>query len=80
MRKQVFDSTGRKFLRVVNAEPACGEDFCDNCGDCLACNKGDSCPGSRDGEHRWVSYEENLIDRWERALEEEFRLLGQPGK
>lgn len=36
------------------ATPECSIDFCDNCGDCLACQIEDRCPG---GEHRWVRYE-----------------------
>jgi len=38
------------------ATPICGEDFCDSCGDCLACYGGDWCP---EGGHTWVVYAED---------------------
>jgi ferredoxin len=40
----------------ITAAPICGEDFCDLCGDCLACYSGDSCP---EGGHSWVVYAED---------------------
>jgi hypothetical protein len=36
MRRHVYDPSGT-LLRVEEADPVCGEDFCDRCGDCLAC-------------------------------------------
>lgn len=41
--------------RVEDRVPVCGEDFCDQCGDCLACYLEDPCPGG--GAHMWVIYE-----------------------
>ena len=41
--------------RVLEAEPLCGVDFCDYCGDCLSCYMSDPCP---DGAHLWVVYED----------------------
>lgn len=35
----------------------CGTDFCNECGDCLACFGGDYCPS---GFHRPVVYEDDL--------------------
>lgn len=42
-------------------EPVCGEDFCDNCGDCLVCHREDCnnpentyCEGAS-----WVIYEDD---------------------
>jgi hypothetical protein len=43
--------------RTEEAEPECGEDFCDACGDCLDCYGGDPCYESKSGEHFWVVYE-----------------------
>ena len=43
---------------VEMGDPVCGEDFCDYCGDCLACKGHDSqdwCPGG----DRWVIYLDN---------------------
>jgi hypothetical protein len=44
---------------TANEEPECGEDFCDRCGDCLACY-GDGCyTGGDDPDprgHFWVKY------------------------
>jgi hypothetical protein len=34
--------------------PVCGEDFCDTCGDCLACFGEDKCLFEPDGRHIWV--------------------------
>lgn len=31
----------------------CGADFCEACGDCLACYAEDECLESPDGEHQW---------------------------
>jgi len=41
----------------VEAEPVCGKDFCDTCGDCLACCDSNPCYGNSDGEHLWVEYD-----------------------
>ncbi len=40
----------------MSAEPHCGEDFCDDCGDCLACHWEDGCRGRGDVEHAWAVY------------------------
>jgi len=63
MRREVWDYEGKKLLRVEEAEPECGKDFCDTCGDCLACYGFDYCFESTitDGGHCWVVYE-NKID------------------
>lgn len=45
------------------AEPTCGEDFCDACGDCLSCYAGDPCYSSNIGEHRWIVYADKA-DEW----------------
>ena len=52
------DRTG--ITRVEDREPECGKDFCDTCGDCLACYGGDPCSKSKDGKHLWVIYEEEV--------------------
>ena len=38
--------------------PECGLDFCDACGDCLACYGDDPCTGADDGVHMWVYRDE----------------------
>jgi hypothetical protein len=48
------DYTTAEYVRAV---PICGEDFCDLCGDCLACYSGDPCP---EGGHSWVVYAEDV--------------------
>jgi len=38
---------------TIEDEPSCGEDFCEDCGDCLSCygdSSGDDCP------HYWTTY------------------------
>lgn len=61
MKRHVYqdlsDPPYTKLIRVEEAEPECGEDFCDSCGDCLHCYSGDDCYGNKYGEHLWVRYE-----------------------
>jgi hypothetical protein len=52
MKKHVY--VRDKLVRVEEAEPVCGTDFCDRCGDCLACFGGEQCIG--EPEHFWVEY------------------------
>jgi len=40
---------------AVEADPRCGADFCDQCGDCLRCYGYDPC-GMDEGYHTWVVY------------------------
>jgi hypothetical protein len=48
--------------RIEEATPKCGEDFCDRCGDCLACFGEDPCvDGHR--EHLWVVYEADFTPK-----------------
>lgn len=57
---EVYDRPGGHLLRKEKREPVCGEDFCDSCGDCLACHWGDWCPGRLC--HRWIEYAEARRD------------------
>lgn len=41
-------------LRQFEGTPVCGRDFCDECGDCLACNPDDPCYPVGGQEHRWI--------------------------
>lgn len=43
-------------VKRVPAEPYCGHDFCDACGDCLSCYEHDPCLRTDDGEHVWIEY------------------------
>jgi len=38
---------------IVEAEPRCGEDFCDDCGACLVCESGSSHDDCQ-GMHFWA--------------------------
>ena len=58
MKRCVYDAKGIHLLRTEEAEPECGVDFCDSCGDCLECYGGDWCGHNREEGHRWVVYEE----------------------
>jgi hypothetical protein len=40
----------------------CGSDFCDQCGDCLACYGSDPCYNNPDAEHTYVIYPNNLTE------------------
>lgn len=44
------------------ADPVCGENFCEQCGDCLVCFSEDSCvcndpEDGGNGGHSWIEYE-----------------------
>lgn len=52
--KEVYSADGHTFLRSEEAEPLCSHDFCDACGDCLACYGNDECRTR--GTHRWIVY------------------------
>ena len=58
MIRHVYNRDGTKLLRREEAEPVCGEDFCDACGDCLHCYYGDGCCSGERTEHWWVVYED----------------------
>ena len=62
MLKHIYDDRGETLLRTVEAEPECGEDFCDKCGDCLHCYEGDPCCYREDGQHLWIQYGEDEED------------------
>lgn len=55
MKRYVFDQHDH-LIRTEDAEPECGIDFCDSCGDCLDCNGSDPCTENEDQEHFWVIY------------------------
>ena len=63
MKCEVFDEAGDALLYTAEADPQCGHDFCDRCGDCLHCYQGDGCyrgfEWSPDAPHRWVIYGED---------------------
>lgn len=58
MRCEIRDTVTDRLVRIdESATPVCGEDFCDNCGDCMACTDAeDPCHVSKDGQHRWIRY------------------------
>ena len=56
-----------KYRWEERGSPKCGQDFCDDCGDCLHCYP-DRCVGQRpgsdtEGGHRWVIYFERCVMR-----------------
>ena len=44
-------------------EPECGEDYCEECGDCLECYGGCNCYHSSDGQHVWF-IDKTRYERW----------------
>ena len=54
MLKHIFTKVG-ELVRKESAEPICGTDFCDTCGDCLHCFYDAHC--YPEGDHYWVAYE-----------------------
>lgn len=60
MKKYIYsEQDSNKLLRIEEAVPECG-DYCDRCGECLACFGGDECWNGSEfvGEHFWVEYED----------------------
>jgi hypothetical protein len=43
MRCYITDPKTGKVIREEDREPICGEDFCEDCGDCLACGGSEPC-------------------------------------
>ncbi len=43
MTVAIYDRKTREFMGTANLVPECGEDFCEQCGDCLKCFGGDIC-------------------------------------
>jgi hypothetical protein len=70
MKRHLANLAG-KIVDVTEAKPVCGTDYCDDCGDCLACCSADLCRVSKDGTHRWVTYIEspNSSDKPRQSLE-----------
>ena len=62
MIKYIYDRTGIRLIRTEGAIPVHNKDFCDVCGDCLACYGEDDClhrPSPNGFQpHFWVEYEE----------------------
>ena len=59
MKRFHYDSRGIKLLRIEEATPVCGIDFCDDCGDCLVCSDSYGVGRCSDG-HVWVVYERDI--------------------
>lgn len=59
MRCYTYDYEGINPLRSEKLIPKCSEDFCDSCGECLACCEKDECIVSGKG-HFWVRYEKEV--------------------
>lgn len=61
MKRHVYDERGTTLIRIEEAEPVCGEDFCERCGDCLSCYR-DGCYSNGEWtagvECFWVQYGE----------------------
>ena len=58
-----------RYLGTVEYAPECGVDFCDRCGDCLSCYRGDPCYLNDDGPHRWVKYLDDCDEEVRAELE-----------
>lgn len=58
MKKHIHKADGS--VEVVEAEPVCSQDYCDTCGDCLACFGDTSCiiGLEKKREHLWIVYED----------------------
>ncbi len=65
MIKCIFDRTGVRMIRTEESTPICGLDFCEVCGDCLACYSEDGCGGQDSKPHFWVEYQ-NINEKGEK--------------
>ncbi len=66
MRCEIWDTVTARMIHIdEGVTPVCGEDFCDNCGDCLACaDAGEPCPViGACGGHRWIRYITSLGEK-----------------
>jgi len=54
IKRLIADSKG-SIIGSEEAEPICGEDFCETCGECLWCYVGEPCYPDK-GNHMWVRY------------------------
>jgi len=57
MKRAVADHLG-KVVGQEEAEPVCGQDFCDTCGECLVCSCSFEDPCIDGRGHFWVRYKE----------------------
>jgi hypothetical protein len=63
MKRHVFHSGTHDLLRVEDLTPTCGVDFCEHCGDCLACVGETQCFYDIDGGHLWIDYEDGPAEK-----------------
>jgi hypothetical protein len=61
MIKYLYRSEGINyiFIKTVEEYPVCGENFCESCGDCLACAEewdSECIYDEQNGQHFWVEY------------------------
>lgn len=56
MKFRVYTERGDIFLGELEAEPECGEDFCDTCGDCLYCYGDEDCVHNAGHGHAAIKY------------------------
>jgi len=57
-RASAYADKKEELLRYLQNAPLCGDDFCDDCGDCLSCYS----DGWGDHTHTWVVYTDWLTD------------------
>jgi hypothetical protein len=60
MKRHIANLAG-EIVETDEATPVCGESYCDDCGDCLACCSSEPCRASKNGRHRWVAYSDQAI-------------------
>ena len=62
MKRYIYSLRDDSLLRIEEADPECGIDYCEDCVCCMHCFGGVPCPDNREGEHRWVVYEDDDDD------------------
>jgi hypothetical protein len=67
MSREVNPEQAEELKRAMEGTPECGQDFCDGCGDCLACYGGDQCYRTTppDDAHIWVVYDAYLDEPYD---------------
>ncbi len=57
VKKLICDSSGNYLRTEEVAKPACGEAYCERCGDCVACSSECYYGGMYYDSHLWIVYE-----------------------
>lgn len=52
----IVDRESDEIVEETTAIPVCGNDLCEECGDCIHCFGGNECAFTKDKQHVWMRY------------------------